>query len=47
MFRANWPSPGVLIVMVKDSAVHCNAGFFRPIVLSLVILVMWVARGCF
>jgi hypothetical protein len=32
MFRANWPSSGVQVVMVKDSAAHCNAVFFPPIV---------------
>jgi hypothetical protein len=29
MFRPNWPSSGVHVVMVKDSAAaHCNAVFF-------------------
>jgi hypothetical protein len=32
MFRPNWPSSGVQVVMVKDSAVHCNAWFFPPTV---------------
>jgi hypothetical protein len=34
MFRANWPSSGVQVVMVKDSAVHCNAVFFPSIVVA-------------
>jgi hypothetical protein len=28
IFRPNWPSSGVQVIMVKDSAVHCNAVFF-------------------
>jgi hypothetical protein len=32
MFQPNWPSSGVQVVVVKDSAAHCNAGFFPPIV---------------
>jgi sorbitol-specific phosphotransferase system component IIC len=31
MFRPNWPSSGV---QVKDSAAHCNAGFFPHIVVA-------------
>jgi hypothetical protein len=34
MFRPNWPSSGVQVVMVKDSAAHCNAVFFPPIVVA-------------
>jgi hypothetical protein len=34
MFRPNWPSSGVQIVMVKDSAAHCNAVFFPFIVVA-------------
>jgi hypothetical protein len=34
MFRPNWPSSGVQVVMVKDSAAHCNAIFFPPIVVA-------------
>jgi hypothetical protein len=34
MFRPNWPSSGVLVVVVKDSATHCNAVFFPPIVVA-------------
>jgi hypothetical protein len=30
MFRPNWPSSGVQVVMVTDSAAHCNAVFFPP-----------------
>jgi hypothetical protein len=30
------------LLMVKDSAAHCNAVFFPPIVVSPVILVTWV-----
>jgi hypothetical protein len=32
MFLSDWPSPSVQDVMLKDSAVHCNAVFFPPIV---------------
>jgi hypothetical protein len=32
MFRTNWPSSGVQVVVVKDSAAHCNAAFIPPIV---------------
>jgi hypothetical protein len=38
MFRPNWPSSGVQVVVVKDSAAHCNAVSFSLIV---------VASGCF
>jgi hypothetical protein len=31
MFRPNWPSSGVRVVKVKDSAAHCNVVFFPPI----------------
>jgi hypothetical protein len=34
MFRPNWPSLGVRVVTVKDSAAHCNAVFFPPIVIA-------------
>jgi hypothetical protein len=32
MFRPNWPPSGVQVVMVKDSAAHCNASNYdgRP-----------------
>jgi hypothetical protein len=33
-FRPNWPSSGVQVVTVKDSAAHCNAVFFPPIVVA-------------
>jgi hypothetical protein len=32
MFRPNWPSSGVQVAVVKDSAAHCNAVLFPPIV---------------
>jgi hypothetical protein len=32
MFQPNLPSSGVQVVMVKDSAAHCNAVLFPPIV---------------
>jgi hypothetical protein len=32
MFRPDWPSSGVQVVMVKDSAAGCNTVFFPPIV---------------
>jgi hypothetical protein len=34
MFQSNWPSSGVQVVMAKDSAAHCNAGFVPPIVVA-------------
>jgi hypothetical protein len=34
MFRPDWPSSGVQVVMVKNSAAHCNAGFFPPTVFA-------------
>jgi hypothetical protein len=34
MFRSNWPSSGVQVVVVKYSAAHCNAVFFFPIVVA-------------
>jgi hypothetical protein len=34
MFRPNWSSSGVEVVMVKDSAAHCNAVFFPPILVA-------------
>jgi hypothetical protein len=55
MFRPNWPSSGVQVVMAKDSAAHCNAVFFPPIVViwlfwlcglpSVLFGCPWVARG--
>jgi hypothetical protein len=36
MFRPNWPSSGVQVVMVKNSAAHCNAVFFPPSVVASV-----------
>jgi hypothetical protein len=33
-FRPDWPSSGVQVVMVKDSAAHCNAVFFPPTVVA-------------
>jgi hypothetical protein len=53
MFRSNWPSSGVQVVMVKDSAAHFIAVFFPPIVVVSGYLVMcvtvsfiWVFLGC-
>jgi hypothetical protein len=48
MFRPNWPSSGVHVVMVKVSAAHCNAGFFPPIVVASRYfgLVWFVGCGC-
>jgi hypothetical protein len=34
MFRLNWPSSGVQVVMVKHSAAHSNAVFFPLIVVA-------------
>jgi hypothetical protein len=34
MFRFNLPSSGVQVVMVKDSAAHCNVVFFPSIVVA-------------
>jgi hypothetical protein len=43
VLRPNGPSSGVQVVMVKDSAAHCNTVIFPPSVVASVILVMWVA----
>jgi hypothetical protein len=32
MFGPNWPSSGVQVVMIKDSAAHSNAVSFPPTV---------------
>jgi hypothetical protein len=42
MFHPNWPSSGVEVVIVKDSAARCNVDFFLLLYLPLVILVMQV-----
>jgi hypothetical protein len=42
MFWPNWPSSGVQVVMVKDSAAHCNAVFLPPNVVASGNLLMWV-----
>jgi hypothetical protein len=34
MFRPNWPSSGVPVVVVKESAAHINAVFFPPIMVA-------------
>jgi hypothetical protein len=34
MFQPNRPSSGVEIVVVKESAAHCNAVFFSPLVVT-------------
>jgi hypothetical protein len=34
MFRPNRPSSGVQGVVVKGSAVHCNAGFIPPVLVT-------------
>jgi hypothetical protein len=34
MFRPNWPSSGVQVVMVKDSAAYCIAVFFSYILVT-------------
>jgi hypothetical protein len=34
MFWPNWPSSGVQVVIVKNSAAHCNAVLFPPIVVA-------------
>jgi hypothetical protein len=34
MFQPNRPSSGVQVVMVKDSAAHCNMVFFPPIAVA-------------
>jgi hypothetical protein len=57
MFRPNWPSSGVQVVMVKNSAAHCSAIFFLPIVVAsgyfgyvayhqFLFRCPWVACGC-
>jgi hypothetical protein len=42
MFRPNRPSSGVQVVMVKDSAAHCNVVFFPSTDVASGYLVMWV-----
>jgi hypothetical protein len=44
MFRPNWPSSGVQVVKVKESAAQCNVVFFPPIVVASGYLVMWVTH---
>jgi hypothetical protein len=34
MFQPDWPPSGVQVVMVKDSADHCNAVFFPSNVIA-------------
>jgi hypothetical protein len=34
MFRPNWPSSGVHVVTIKDSAPHCNAVLFSSNVVA-------------
>jgi hypothetical protein len=34
MFRPSWPSSGVRLVVVGDSAAHCNVVFFPPVVVA-------------
>jgi hypothetical protein len=34
MYRTNWPSSCLQVVMVKDFAAHCNAGFFPTILVA-------------
>jgi hypothetical protein len=34
MFHPNWPSSDVQVAVAKDSAAHCNAVFFLPIVVA-------------
>jgi hypothetical protein len=47
MFRSNWSSSGVQVIMVKGSAAHCDTVTFPPIaVASGLILVMWVNISC-
>jgi hypothetical protein len=36
MFRPNWPSDDVQVVMVKDPTAHLNADFFHPILVASV-----------
>jgi hypothetical protein len=58
MFQPNWTPSGVQVVIVKDSAAHCNAVFFPPILVasgyfllcglpSVLFRCPWVARDCF
>jgi hypothetical protein len=50
MFRPNWPSSGVQVVMVKDSAAHCNAVVFPPVVVAFWLFCLYglpsVLFGC-
>jgi hypothetical protein len=34
MFQPHWPSSGLQVVMVKDSAAHSNVVFFPPTVVA-------------
>jgi hypothetical protein len=34
MFRTNWPSSGVQVVVVRDSAAHSNAVILPPVVVA-------------
>jgi hypothetical protein len=54
--RANWPPSGVQVVVVKDSAAHCNAVFFPSLVIfgyvsyhqfHLGVLGLYVVAFCF
>jgi hypothetical protein len=51
MFRPNWPSSGVQVVMVKDSAAHCNAVFLPAIAVASGYFgymdCMWLLLVCF
>jgi hypothetical protein len=42
MFRPNWTSTGVQVVMVKNSAAHSNVVLFLQLSLPLAFLVVWV-----
>jgi hypothetical protein len=53
MFRPNWPSSGVQVVIVKDSAATCNAVSFPPTVGSSGYFsyvgyhqFIWLSLGC-
>jgi hypothetical protein len=42
MFRPNWPSSGVQVAVIKESAAHCNAVLLFLLNCLGLFLVMWV-----
>jgi hypothetical protein len=44
MFRPDCPSSGVKVVVVKDSAAHCNAVFFPPVLVVIKLMVTDITK---